>query len=109
MPNTFKSNVAANIITAGNTVYTCPASTQAIVIGCSVANKSAATNANTSVYLRRVANNYTIVSGAAVNPGSSLVVVGGEQKLVLQVSDAIFVTSSNNAVLDCIVSVLEIT
>lgn len=108
MPNTFKSNVAANIITAGNTVYTCPAATQTVVIGCSVANKSTI-NANTSVYLRRVANNYTIISGASVNPGSSLVVIGGDQKLVLQVSDAIFVTSSNNATLDCIVSVLEIS
>ncbi len=108
MANNFKSAVAANIVTAGNTVYTCPASTQTIVIGCSVANKSNTTT-QASVYLRRVANNYAVIANANVVSGSTLVVVGGDQKLVLQVSDAIFVTSANNGAIDCIASLLEIT
>lgn len=108
MANTFKSNVAANIVTTGNTVYTCPAATQSVVIGLSVANKSAST-VTANVYLTRSATNYVLVAGTPITPGSALVVVGSDQKVVLQAADAITVYSSTNAALDCIVSILEIS
>jgi hypothetical protein len=40
MPNSFKSNVAVNVVTTGNTVYICPAATQTTLIGMTIANKS---------------------------------------------------------------------
>ncbi len=52
MANAFKSNVAANITTTGNTVYTCPASTQTTLIGLTLSNKSAGT-VSANVFLRR--------------------------------------------------------
>jgi hypothetical protein len=41
--------------------------------------------------------------------GGSLVIVGGEQKVVLEVADALKVLTSAASSADCVVSYLEIT
>ena len=50
-----------------------------------------------------------VVKDALIVPGSSTVLVGGEQKLVLESGDFLSVTSSLANSADAIVSVLEIT
>jgi hypothetical protein len=107
MANTFKSNVAANIVTSGNTVYTCPSATQTTLIGMTISNKSAGT-VTANVFLRRSSVDYSIISNAPILPGSSLVPIGGDQKVVLQAADSIKVTTSANNAVDAIVSLLEI-
>lgn len=108
MANTFKSNVAANIVTSGNTVYTCPSSTSATVIGLSLSNKST-TTVTANVFLTRSSVDYSIISNVPILTGSSLIPVGGDQKIVMEDSDEIKVTTSANSSLDCIVSLLEIS
>jgi len=108
MANSFKSNVAANVVTSGNTVYTCPAATQTTIIGLTLSNKSAST-VTANVYLTRSAVDYSIISNVSILTGSTLVPIGGEQKVVLLAADSIKVTTSANASLDCIASLLEIT
>jgi len=108
MANTFKSNVAANIITSGNTVYTCPASTQTTLIGLTLSNKSAGT-VTANVFLRRSSVNYSVISNAPILTGSTLVPIGGEQKVVLQAADELKIDTSANGSLDVIASLLEIT
>ena len=58
MPNTFKSNVALNIETTGNTIYTCPSATQTTLIGMTLSNKSTGT-VTANVYLRRSSVDYS--------------------------------------------------
>jgi hypothetical protein len=108
MPNAFKSNVAANIVTTGNTVYTCPGATQTTLIGLTLSNKSAGT-VSANVVLRRSAVDYSIISNAPILTGSTLVPIGGEQKVVLQPADELRVVTSANASVDVIASLLEIT
>lgn len=108
MANAFKSNVAANIVTSGNNVYTCPAATQTTLIGLTISNKSEGT-VTANVFLRRSAVDYSIISNAPILNGSTLVPIGGEQKVVLQASDILKVTASANASLDVVASLLEIT
>jgi hypothetical protein len=108
MANAFKSNVSANIVTTGNTVYTCPAATQTTLIGLTLSNKSAGT-VSTNVLLRRSSVDYSIISNAPILTGSTLVPIGGEQKVVLQPADEIKVTSTANGAIDVIVSLLEIS
>jgi hypothetical protein len=108
MANAFRSNVAANIVTTGNTVYTCPAATQTTLIGLTLSNKSAGT-VSTNVLLTRSGVDYSIISNAPILTGSTLVPIGGEQKVVLQPADAIKVTSTANSAIDVIVSLLEIS
>ena len=107
MSNTFKSNVAANIVTSGNTVYTCPGVTQTTLIGLTLSNKSAGT-ITANVYVRRSSTDYSIISNAPILTGSTLVPIGGEQKVVLQAADELKITTSANNSLDVIASLLEI-
>lgn len=114
MANTFKSKTDTAIGTTAATVYTCPASTQTTIIGLTVANivtsqididvqldaSTRTSGAQDSVY---------IIKDAPIPVGSSLVVVGGEQKVVLEPGDTIKVTSNTASSVDAIVSVLEIT
>jgi hypothetical protein len=108
MANSFRSNVAANIVTSGNTVYTCPSATQTTLIGLTLSNKSAGT-VTANVFLRRSAVDYSLISNAPILTGSTLVPIGGEQKVVLQASDELKITTSANASVDVIASLLEIS
>jgi hypothetical protein len=108
MANSFRSNVAANIVTTGNTVYTCPAATQTTLIGLTLSNKSGGT-VSANVALRRSAVDYSIISNAPILTGSTLVPIGGEQKVVLEPADEIRVIATSNNAIDVIVSLLEIS
>ena len=110
MANTFKNAVSSAIGTSQTSVYTVPASTTSTVIGLTVANIHTSaitvdvvvtdTSATTSVYL---------VKAATVPVGGALVPVGGDQKIVLEATDIIKVTSNTASSADVIVSVLEQT
>ena len=114
MANTFLSETDASIGTSPATVFTCPSATQSTIIGLSVANRTAAqilvdvqldasgrtSGAEDSVYM---------VKAAPVPAGSSLVVIGGSQKIVMEPGDAVIVTSDTAASADVILSHLDIT
>lgn len=108
MANTFKSNLSANLVTTGNTVYTCPSATQTTLIGLSVANKSAG-SITTNAYITRASVDYALIMNAPILSGSTLVIVGGDQKVVLQAADVLKLVSSSNGTSDCVASLLEIT
>ena len=114
MANTFLSETDASIGTSAATVFTCPSSTQSTIIGLSVANRTTAqilidvqldasgrtSGAEDSVYL---------VKDAPVPAGSSLVVIGGDQKVVMEPGDDIVVTSDTASSADVVLSHLDIT
>ena len=108
MANTFKSNVALNVETTGNTVYTCPGATQTTLIGMTLSNKSLGT-VTANVFLRRSSVDYSLISNAPILTGSTLVPIGGDQKVVLEANDFISVVSTQATSADVIVSVLEIS
>ena len=108
MANTFKSYASKNVGTSAATVYTCPASTQTTLIGLSMANTSTSP-ITTDAYITRSAVNYYLVKGANVPVGGSLVIVGGDQKVVLQSSDVLYIVNSAASSGDCFASLLEIT
>ena len=107
MANTFKNATARNVGTSPVTVYTTPGATQTTVIGMTVANLSA-NNITITVTLFDGVNTTNIVKDALVRNGSSIVVVGGDQKLVLQAAHQLRVTSSAATSADVVVSLLEI-
>lgn len=112
MANNFKNSLKPNIGTANTTVYQTPIATQSTVIGLSLANRTTANTIQVSAYVLDSANSYTgtyIVTNATVPIGGTLVVVGGDQKLVLKANDSVQVISSANSSVDAILSVLEIS
>jgi len=108
MANTFKNAISAAVGTSQASVYTVPSATTTTCIGLTVANRTASsitvdvevtdTSASTSVFL---------VKSATVPAGGALVPIGGDQKVVLETTDIIKVTSSAASSADVIVSVLE--
>ena len=107
MANTFKSNLSLNIETTGNTVYTCPGATQTTLIGLTISNKSNGT-ITANAFLRRSSVDHSIISNALIITGSTLVPIGGDQKVVLQAADELKITVSANNAADAIASLLEI-
>jgi hypothetical protein len=110
MANAFKNSITGSIGTTGVKVYETPVNTSTTVIGVGVANVNT-NNISVSVMVRDNSLNKTVylVKDSLIMPGSSNVLVGGEQKLVLEAGDFLSVTSSLANSADVIVSVLEIT
>jgi hypothetical protein len=108
MANTFTSYVNKNVGTSAATVVTVGASTQTTIIGLAVANTTASP-ITTDVYITRSAVDYYLIKGATVPVGSSLVVVGADQKVVLITSDVLKVVTSAASSADVVTSVLNIT
>jgi hypothetical protein len=108
MASVFTSYVAKDIGTSASTLVTVAASTQTTVVGLSVANTSAA-DITIDVYITRSAINYYVVKGATVPVGSTFILSGGDQKIILIAADALKIISSAATSADGILSVLELT
>jgi hypothetical protein len=108
MANTFKNFKSRNVGISAVTVYTCPASTQTTVIGLSVANTSASP-ITTDVYITSGGLDFYLVKAATVPVGGSLVIAGGDQKVVLEAADALKAVMSAASSADVVSSLLEIT
>ena len=110
MANTFKNSITSLVGTTGVNIYQAPSATSTTVIGVSVANVNTQ-NISVSVMIHdtSTAKAVHLVKNALIVPGGASVLVGGEQKLVLESTDFLSVTSSLVNSADVIVSVLEIT
>jgi len=108
MANTFTSYGNKSVGTSAATVVTIGASTQTTVIGMSCANTSVAP-VTVDAYFTRSAVDYYLVKGALVPVGSAIVLVGGDQKVVLTTGDVLKVVSSAASSIDVVTSVLNIT
>jgi acetyltransferase-like isoleucine patch superfamily enzyme len=111
MANTFTRKLSRQVGTSAVEIgdYTVSANTTSIVVGLSVTNRTgSAITANVFIQDSSVANTYVVVN-APIGSGSSLVVGGGDQKLVLLTGDKVFVQSSASSSLDAVMSIMEIT
>tara|TARA_Y100000114_G_scaffold75793_1_gene69508 strand:+ start:1398 stop:1727 length:330 start_codon:yes stop_codon:yes gene_type:complete len=109
MANTFKIKTDTAVGTGAATIYTCPSATQTTIIGLSVAN-IVASQITVDVQLENNdGDNIYLVKAAPVPVGSALVVVGGDQKVVMEASDVLKVTTNTASSGDVALSILEIT
>ena len=112
MANTFKNSISASIGTTETTVYVATGSlpTTSTVIGVSVANRVQQNiNVDVKMYDDSTSKSIVLCSGSLIPPGSNIVLVGGEQKVVLENSDYLTLTSNVASSGDIVVSVLEIS
>ena len=109
MANTFKNSISSSLGTTETTVYAAIGVT-ATIIGVAVSNVvTSSINVDIKMYDNSAAKSAYVIKSALVPAGSNLVLVGGEQKLVLESSDYLTVSSSLNDSTDIIISVLEIS
>lgn len=108
MANTFKNAVTDSIGTSNVDVYTAPSATTTTIIGTVVSNRTTSSiNVDVSVTDTSSGTTAFLVKSAPVPVGGSLVVVGGNQKVVLEATDKITVVSDTAASADAVISVLE--
>lgn len=107
--NVFKNKIGVSIGTTLTTVYTSPTGKTAAIVGMSVANV-AATPIIVSVSLTDTSTGLTayLVKNAPVPVGGALVVIGGDQKVVVEDGDSLKVISDTAASADAILSVTEL-
>lgn len=105
----FKRKVQASVGTVITAIggYTVGAGLQVTIIGLTIANRTAG-NIFVDVTLYNGATDYYIVKGAPVPAGGSIVIVGGDQKVVMEPGDSVRVLSDVAASADAIMSILEI-
>jgi len=110
MPNNFKRKLSRSIGTSLTQVgtYAVPASTEVTVIGLDIANTSSS-QVLVDATLNDGSNDTYLIKEAPIPSGGSLVVIGGDQKVVLEPSDSIKVKSDTASSIDVVMSILEIT
>ena len=108
MANTFKNQLRAAVGTSAETIYTANSGVSTTVIGMTIAN-ILNTTITANVILTSGGSDYYMVKMAEIEPGNSLITIGGEQKLVMEATDVLKVSTSNASAADVIVSLLEIT
>ena len=110
MANTFKNSIKGPAGTGGLNVYTTPSATATTIIGVNVAN-IVSQNIYVDVQITDNSAGVTkyLVKGAVIPQGSSAVLVGGDQKVVLEANDSITLTSNVDNSADAVISVLEIS
>lgn len=110
MANTFKRKlsraVGISAIQIGS--YTVGAGNTAVIVGLTVTNITGS-SVSANVWLNDQSANTSLVVNGPISSGSSLVLVGGDQKVVLQAGDSIYVQMSAASSADVIMSILEIT
>ena len=110
MANAFKNKTHRQIGTTLTKIeaYDCPGSTETTIIGLTIANTSVSA-IEVDATLNDGSNDFYIVKAAPVPVGSSLVVIGGDQKVVLMPGDSVKVRSDTATSADAIMSILEIS
>lgn len=112
MANAFKIKTFDGSSTAASTamtIYTCPASTETTIIGMTISNITTSQILVDVTFENSDGDNVYILKEAPIPVGGALVPIGGEQKVVMEASDIIKVTSDTANSADTTLSILEIT
>ena len=102
MAQDFERHIDRNTGTGAVTAFT--SNSDDAIVGIRCANVHASSPISVDVYIVNGGNNYYIIKGAPIPVGSSLELIDGGSKIVLQTGDALTVKSSVASSLDTIVS-----
>lgn len=110
MANTFKNAVKIDVTTSASTIYISPALTTSTVIGFSISNKySTDITVSATLVDSSTSTEIYLVKDAPVPKGSAIVIIGGDQKVVLEPGDYITVSASQSNSADAVLSILQIS
>jgi hypothetical protein len=109
MANTFNRKLSRNIGTSLTAVgsYTVGSSTKTVIVGLTLSNTTGG-SINVDCTLNDATNDFYLIKNAPIPSGGSLVIVGGDQKIVLNTGDSIKIKSDTSTSLDAVMSIMEI-
>ena len=110
MASTFKVKTSRDIGISLTSVggYTVPVSTTSTAIGLSLSNTTSQ-SVSADVAVNDGVNDTYIIKNVLLPKGSTLVVIGGEQKVVLETGYSIKIKSTAVNSIDAVLSILELT
>jgi hypothetical protein len=97
-------DIGANLTVVGN--YTVPANVGAVIVGLCLSNTTTS-DIEANVAIDNGLSSYYIVNNAPITDGSSLVVAGRDQKIILQTGDSVKINSSAADSIDVVMSIME--
>lgn len=111
MANTFTRKLSRLVGTTATTVgsYTVPSNTTAVIVGLSLTNVTSSAISANVIILDNAAQTTRLSVNAPISAGSSLIPVGGDQKVVLVTGDQLQIQSSAATSIDVVMSIMEIT
>jgi len=110
MASAFKTATQANVGTSLTTVFTTPADTTSTIIGLYLCNQSGGSiEANTVFYDASSTTLVNITHNTPIPSGTSIAVIGGDAKVVLEAGDSIRIQSNVASSIDVVLSYLEQT
>jgi len=104
MAQNFRRYQERNIGTSTRTMFT--ADSIDTVVGINISNTTGS-SVNASVFITNTSLDYYIIKDAPIPSGSSLQVLDGGAKFVVQIGDALKVVSNTASSLDAIVSTVD--
>tara|TARA_B100001057_G_C22550118_1_gene833115 strand:+ start:366 stop:692 length:327 start_codon:yes stop_codon:yes gene_type:complete len=108
MANTFKLKTKNNVGITTSDIYVVPGSTTSVVIGITLANISGS-GCNVGIgIVRNSADDVSLLKNGPVPQGSSLEFMEGN-KIVLETTDKLTVSSDTNNSIDVALTIMEIT
>tara|TARA_R110002020_G_C16159719_1_gene763301 strand:- start:559 stop:885 length:327 start_codon:yes stop_codon:yes gene_type:complete len=108
MANTFLNEQVQDVTTGWSDIGSAVTSQQRTIIGMTVANTESSVISVDVAILNGSTRTY-LVKAAPIPTGGSLIVVGGDQKVVLDNGDKIQVQSNTATSADVVMSMLDIT
>lgn len=108
MASAFVNTLVKNVTNSATTLFTASASTQHVIIGLSIANTTTS-SITMDVYITRSAVDYYLIKGASIAPGNALIVVGGDQKVVMVSGDVLKALSGTATSADASINHLDLT
>ena len=109
MANTFKNEQVQDVTTDWSTIGSAVTTQQRTIIGMTIANTTSAVIAVDVVIYNNSTTRTYLVKAAPIPTGGSLIVVGGDQKVVLDYQDLVQVQSNTATSADVVMSLLDIT
>lgn len=107
--NVFKNKISTSVGTTETSVYTSPTGKTATIIGLSISNITSETIfVSVRLYDTSTATHAYLIKNAPVPTGGSLIVVGGDQKVIIEDGDIIKVVSDTATSADVVLSVMEL-
>jgi hypothetical protein len=110
MTNTFKRLLQKDVGLTSTQVggYTVPTSKSAITVGFSLCNTTSS-EIIIEVLIKSIANDYYIIKNQSIPANETLVIAGGDQKIVFQETDEVYVKSNTATSLDVVLSIMEMS
>lgn len=103
---TFNSTFSKSIGSTATIIRTTDTGYTDTIIGLSLTNTTLG-NIIASAFITRNSENYYLVQGTTIVAGGALVVVGADQKIILQAGDVLNVVSNTDTSIDVVMSFIS--